>query len=213
MGSSTGASDLVTTFHRINTRSCHPRTIVCSSVLSMLVHRVPPAYAYRPPTVHVAVGRAALSGAAWGVAARLWMRFISDDPEFSISGTAFIVAAPTVISMFSVLAQRCISWSGVARWPARMIAGASTVLLGMGAGMLMLPTLILGGVAYGHPEWPRQLRLTIAVLAAVPVVVVVREIPPGGRIFLALPTYLLLIATIIPVYARIYNPAKGRPIP
>ena len=213
MGSSTGASDLVTSFHRINTRSCHPRTIVCSSVLSMLVHRVPPAYAYRPPTVLVEVGRAALSGAAWGVAARLWMRFISDDPEFSISGTAFIVAAPTVISMFSVLAQRCISWSGVARWPARMIAGASTVLLGMGAGMLMLPTLILGGVAYAHPEWPRQLRLTIAVLAAVPVFVVVREIPPGGRIFLAFPVYLLLIATIVPVYSRIYNPDKGRSIP
>jgi len=30
-------------------------------------------------------------GLAWGVLARLWMRFISTDPEFTWSGTLFIV--------------------------------------------------------------------------------------------------------------------------
>ncbi|HSP27497.1 MAG TPA: hypothetical protein VLN74_03025, partial [Ilumatobacteraceae bacterium] len=37
------------------------------------------------------------AGAALGVVARWWMRLISDDPEFTWSGTIFIVLAFTVM--------------------------------------------------------------------------------------------------------------------
>ena len=59
----------------------------------------------RPPSGIVAEGRpsrflpigglmvGALGGAAFGAAFRVWMRFVSDDPAFSWSGTLIIIGA------------------------------------------------------------------------------------------------------------------------
>ena len=48
--------------------------------------------------------RAALTGlglgAAWGVAARVWMRLVTDTPEFSWVGTAFIVGLSAWFGLF-----------------------------------------------------------------------------------------------------------------
>lgn len=155
------------------------------------------------------VVRAAAYGAAWGGVARLWMRYISEDPEFSVAGTSFIIAMPTIVCLFSVLARRCVNWRAVARVPARAVAGFSTVLLGMGAGVLMLPSLVLGGIVWANRNRVLRLALVpIAALASLPIVFVAREIPGDGRFLLAFPAYLLLLATFIPVYARIYNPAR-----
>jgi len=41
----------------------------------------------------------ALCGAAWGVAARVWMRLITTTPEFTWSGTLSIVGATTVAGL------------------------------------------------------------------------------------------------------------------
>ena len=153
--------------------------------------------------------RALLYGAGWGGAARLWMRYISEDPQFSVSGTSFIIAIPTVISLCSVLARRSINWRPLARRPSRAIAGFSTILLGVAAGALMMPTLLLGGIAWANRRrFPPLLLLPLTLLASAPIVVVAQEIPDGGRFLLAFPAYLLLLATFIPVYARIYNPAR-----
>lgn len=161
------------------------------------------------PSVLGAIGRATLYGAAWGVAARLWMRYISEDPEFSVAGTSFIIAIPTIISLFSVLATRCVGWRAAARRPSRALAGFSTILLGGAAGILMMPTLVLGGIVWAHRKrLPGAVLIVIATLAAVPIFAVVGEIPKGGRVVVAFPAYLLLLATFIPVYARIYNPAR-----
>lgn len=174
-------------------------------------HLAPP-QTYGPPPARTAkpeisVGRAALFGMAWGAAARLWMRFISEDPGFTVGGTAFIVLIPTLISLSSVLAVRSVRWRRAARVPARIAASFSTVLLGVAAGILMMPTLVVLGILRAYRSllpWPARIVLTV--VAAVPVVFVVREIPGGGRIFVALPAYLLLVAAIVPVYARIYHP-------
>ncbi len=161
-----------------------------------------------------AVARAALYGVAWGGAARLWMRYISEDPEFSVAGTSFIIGIPTLIALFSVLATRCVKWRAAARVPSRAVAGFSTVLLGMGAGVLMLPSLVLGGIAWAYRrQLPALLLVPIAALACVPIVFVVQEIPSGGRFLLAFPGYLLLLATFIPVYARIYHPPRNGATP
>ena len=155
----------------------------------------------------VSVARAAGYGVAWGGAARLWMRSISEDPEFSVSGTGFIIAAPTIISLFSVLAKRSVKWRPVARRPSRGLAALSTILLGVAAGILMMPTLLLGGIVWANRRrLPKLLLLPMAVLACVPLVAVVPEIPKG-RLPFAFPAYLLLLATFIPVYACIYNPS------
>ena len=160
-------------------------------------------------SLRASIARAVLYGAAWGGAARLWMRYISEDPEFTVTGTSFIVAIPIVISLCSVLATRSLHWHPLARRPSRVIAAFSTILLGAAAGILMMPTLLLGGIAWANRRRiPPLLLLPIAVLACAPIVAVVREIPAGGRFVLAFPAYLLLLATFIPVYARIYDPAR-----
>lgn len=153
------------------------------------------------------VGRAAAYGVAWGAAARVWMRYISEDPEFTIAGTSFIVGVPTLICLCSVLAKRCLAWRALARRPARAVAGFSTVLLGTAAGILMMPTLVLGGVAWAHrTRLPKVLLGIIYALACAPILAVIQEIP-SRRMVTALPAYLLLVATFIPVYARIYHPS------
>ncbi len=152
--------------------------------------------------------RAGLYGAAWGGAARLWMRYISESPEFTIGGTSFIIGIPTLIALCSVLAKRSVNWRPRARRPSRAIAGFSTVLLGGAAGILMMPTLALGGIFWANRRrFPRLLLVPIAALACAPILAVVQEIPKG-RFVVAFPAYLLLVATFIPVYARIYNPAR-----
>jgi hypothetical protein len=105
-----------------------------------------------------AVG-AALGG-VWGIVARAWMRLISETPEFSWSGTMFIVLVPTVAGAllgFAAARRR----RGRAR-VARTAAGFATLFLGVGAGTLMLPTILLGGLALSRRHFPLWMRLTAA---------------------------------------------------
>ncbi len=155
------------------------------------------------------IARAVLYGAAWGGAARLWMRFISEDPEFTIAGTSFIIAIPTVIALCGVLARRSVRWRPLVRRPSRAIAAFSTVLLGVAAGILMMPTLLLGGIAWANRRrFPPLVLVPMALFACVPILAVVQEIPDGSRFLPAFAAYLMLLATFIPVYARIYNPVR-----
>src|ERR687898_224194 len=50
----------------------------------------PPVTRRRLPGPVVLLG-GLLGGVVWGIDARVWMRFISTDPEFTWSGTLFIV--------------------------------------------------------------------------------------------------------------------------
>lgn len=50
----------------------------------------------RNPPVWAAVLSGAGLGLVWGIVARIWMRLIFVRSEFSIVGTAFILATPTI---------------------------------------------------------------------------------------------------------------------
>jgi hypothetical protein len=97
-----------------------------------------------------------LCGAGWGVAARVWMRLISTDPTFTWSGTLFIVGA----SAFAGLGMGIVM---ALRNRLRGIGVAAMLPLGLGPGMIMLPTVALGGMAI---RWRARRRLA-GVLAAV----------------------------------------------
>jgi hypothetical protein len=126
-------------------------------------------------------GRAAIAvplglalGATLGLVARGWMRVASADPEFSWAGTVFIVAAFTVwgLAQAIVLAVRA---STSRRWlvtVTRVFGFVGTIPLFVGAGAIMAPTVIAGGLARYRTDWRTWSRALAGVLAAIPVVVV-----------------------------------------
>lgn len=115
-----------------------------------------------------AIALGAVLGMTWGVLARLWMRLISDSPEFSWSGTPYIVLVPTMMgAALGLAAARRSARPGGSVLPTRITAGALTVLLGAGAGMLVLPTIFLGGLAISRYRyaWPMRVLTAAGVLA------------------------------------------------
>ncbi len=101
-------------------------------------------------------------GFSWGVVIRLWMRYISTDPEFSWSGTGYIVGAATLVgTLLGVAVYR----RSLARGNWWRLNGLSVLTLGMAAGAVMIPTVLVGGLAIGRRRWPTWLRVSLLVLA------------------------------------------------
>lgn len=117
-------------------------------------------------------------GFTLGVAARAWMRLISDSPEFTWSGTIFIVAGFTVFgTLQSVVA---VARTRVRRrWAlttVRVIGIVAMMPLFVAAGAIMFPTVIGAGLARARSDWPRWVRILCVVVALGPVVLVARQL-------------------------------------
>ena len=131
----------------------------------------------RPPSIGLVRGHPALTGALagflWGVSMRAWMRFISTNPEFSWSGTLFILGAATIVGTVLGFAWHRRQHGGAGYW--RLSLG-SLLLLGAG-GAVMWPAVVLGAIAIGRkrPYWLRLLAATGAIAATVPVLVGVAD--------------------------------------
>jgi hypothetical protein len=152
------------------------------------------------PTVSSSLPALALAGAAlglgWGVAARGWMRLIATEPEFSWSGTGYIVGACTMIGLLLGIAEASRRRGG-RRW--RRATAAAALLLGAGAGILVVPTALLGGLAAGLPGRHPVIRTVLALAAAAPALFVAHEvwrIWPGPRGAVAIVLWVALAATL-----------------
>ena len=104
----------------------------------------------------------AAGGLLWGGLMRLWMRFISTDPEFSWSGTGFILGAALLAGLglgtaYSLRRKTKGQW-----W---RLFGLPVILLGGGAGSIMLPGVIVGGLAFGRRNWPKAVRIVLWTVA------------------------------------------------
>ena len=130
-----------------------------------------------------------VGGLAWGVVARVWMRFISTNPEFTWSGTLFIVIGFGVAGLAqsgAYLARR----AGLARprlTVVRVVTFAGLLPLGAAAGGQVFPTVVLALLALTHTAWPRWTRLVVGVLGAGPrrgrgVVPLRRPVPPRATV-------------------------------
>jgi hypothetical protein len=115
------------------------------------------------------------AGLALGALARLWMRLLSDDPEFSWSGTLFITFGFGFFGLLQTV-PRAIRRRHDSGWrvgAARVVGGVGMLPLFVAAGAVMLPTVLAGGMATTRPNW-RKLWIVIAwVVAALPIVVIV----------------------------------------
>jgi hypothetical protein len=119
-----------------------------------------------------------LGGCALGVVARVWMRVISDDPEFTWSGTIFIVGGFTIFgfgqSLAAVARRR-----NPRRWMltiVRVIAAITMMPLFFAAGGIMFPTVIGGALARFRGQWPFAARFVSSLIATAPVVIVGKQI-------------------------------------
>jgi len=131
------------------------------------------AAARRPPGALV-LAAGFLGGTALGVIARAWMRAISDNPEFTWSGTLFIVGGfaffGTSQAIVAVARRRVRR-----RWlltVVRMIGIVGMTPLFTAAGAVMAPTVICGGLAFARVDWPVAVRWVVGALAGAPVVII-----------------------------------------
>lgn len=121
---------------------------------------------------------AAVGGAGLGAVARVWMRWISVDPEFSWAGTLAIVAGFTVFAVAQATAavvrnrsSRRTSIAGV-RVAAALLSGG---LFGA-AGAVMLPTVVFGSLAVWRTGMGRVGRWSCGLLAVPSVVAVALDV-------------------------------------
>lgn len=135
----------------------------------------------------------ALAGLVWGILMRGWMRFVSPTPEFSWSGTGFILGASTIAGACLGLAWMRRRDGGRGWW---RLWGVPMVLLGVGAGGVMLPSVLLGALALGRTNWNRVVRAVIGALAVAAQVVFfgpAGDPLPAGRAVPGLAAYAALI--------------------
>ena len=148
-------------------------------------------------TSHLGLGLVA--GAGLGVVARVFMRLISADPEFTWAGTLSIIIGFTVFGLAQGIAAGTRNRTGN-RWitfPARLSGGVTFLALGGAAGILMVPFLWCGGLSLWRTTWPRWLRAALGAIAVANLVAVVAFEVLGQEPFKAtyLPGVLVLIAT------------------
>ena len=124
------------------------------------------------PALTLAAGL--FGGLTLGIIARAWMRLISDDPQFTWGGTIFIVGGFTVFgltqSIVAVARRRTMR-----RWTLTIVRVVGTIgmlPLFVGAGALMLPTVVGGGLAKARVEWNKIARWISLAVATVPVLIV-----------------------------------------
>lgn len=130
-------------------------------------------------TVRVA-GTGLLLGAGWGVLARVWMRLISDDPEFSWAGTLSILGVAAWLGLCVGLVHAARLRNGSAWW---RLAALPSLLLFASPGMLFLPAYVVGGWAWGSraPTWLRGLVLVV-VLGPLPVALFLAMVPAEEQV-------------------------------
>lgn len=142
-------------------------------------------------------------GVSWGIAARVWMRLISTVPEFSWTGTAFIIGV-TGLSGLALGFLYGVRRTGRSRWW-RVVAVLCLPTFAS-PGMLFLPAFLLGGLLYLRHRWARLTGGLGIVLSQVGLWVVTREdaINPwvlhGG--------FLILSLTLAAGAAELYRPRR-----
>ena len=149
-------------------------------------------------------------GLGYAACLRAWMRLVSTDPEFSWSGTGFILGAFAVLGAMAglVTAGRRLGWR-------RRLNGARAAgtLLSLGcfvaAGALMLPTIVPAALGWARSDWPRPARAGLLLFGTVAGIFVVLTLPglSLSRRLLALAIYALLCPVEVAMTARLYAPS------
>lgn len=147
-----------------------------------------------------------LGGFLLSVIARLWMRWISTDPEFSWGGTIGIIVGFTVFFTAHATVFLGIRKAWSRRWltVARVGAVVFSLLLFNAQGAVMLPTVVCVTLATARTDWPRWLRIIIFVPGLIIPGFIARDIgsdfgwgiTTAGRIILFVLIYYVVVAAV-----------------
>ena len=150
-----------------------------------------------------------IAGLTWGVVARLWMRFISRQPEFSWGGTGIILGAAALAGLSLGLAHR-LRAGGARRW--WRLLGLGTVFLAFGAGTIMVPTVILWGLAMARRRWPSAIRVALWTAGMVAQVLLVLPALELGTVQLSVAVvwYTCLLLTEAWALSVVFSPSTAR---
>ena len=139
----------------------------------------------------------AMGGALLGVVARLWMRWISTDPEFTWSGTIFIVIGFAIFAanQATVFVLRKKTKS---RRLTSIIRGAGVLFslpIFAAAGAIMFPTVALASIAVWQKTMDKKVRLALlAISLIIPIMQIWGFISDFGFNFVTLGRALLFVA-------------------
>ncbi len=151
-------------------------------------------------------------GAAYGIALRGWMRLISTDPEFTWSGTGYIIGVFTVLGTMAGLATAVRHRS---RGRTLLIVRGVGIVLSLGcfvaAGSAMLPTIVPAALGRARTDWYRPVRIALVSVGAatavgVSLLVTMRDLGPA-RLAVGLVLYLALCCVEVEIIARLYAPS------
>ncbi|HEU5102207.1 MAG TPA: hypothetical protein VFU22_24460 [Roseiflexaceae bacterium] len=151
------------------------------------------------PRVWAAMLGGAGLGLAWGIAARLWMRLISTQPEFSIPGTTAILVIATLFGACAGLAfaARRRGWRRWGHYLPRGLAVVFFLPLGIAGGAPLMLTVLLATLALTQPAliglWVlAALTLLVSVGTDIAIPAIVAAIIPAMAV--ALTTWKWLVS-------------------
>jgi hypothetical protein len=167
----------------------------------------------------------AVGGAVLGVVARLWMRWISTDPEFTWGGTIGIVIAfavfTTTQTAIYVLRRRVRSrrFSSVLRG----VGIFFSLPLFTAAGAIMFPTVALTSIALWQKQMDRKVRIALYAIGSIIPILQIKgfisnfgwTIATLGRVLLFIAIYVIVVILIKPTvspfkFGSEIKVAKGR---
>jgi hypothetical protein len=153
-------------------------------------------------------------GLAWGILARLWMRLISTDPEFTWSGTIFILIVTTLFGLG--VGGAAAGRRSPRRWVrrvTRVLGAMSLVFLSMAAGMILVASVVPATLALTERRWWKPVRVALLALSLLPAKVVVDGLAEdfsGLKAAIALVLYVGLAAVLVVGWGSIVGSRKPR---
>lgn len=148
-----------------------------------------------------------VAGVVWAAALRAWMRMVSDYPEFTWSGTGFILAIGAVVGVALGAAE--VGRRRRARaWRLRAVPALS---VGLGAGAPLVPTALLGGLVVSR-RGPAAVRLLAGLGALLPLWLIWTALPYGHspvRKVADLLVYAVLVGLLAVATSVIFRPSAA----
>ena len=151
--------------------------------------------------------RKILSGLALGVTARIWMRLITDEPEFSWGGTVGVVGVFVLFALGTGISLMMSTGSRARDWFGRVVGLLLTMPLFGAAGAQMMTTVILGSISLHRTSWKVWIRVFFGLLALVlPVGIIVERLNDDFSVWRALglftfaATYFAVVVMTAPIF-------------